>query len=394
MLSEKVRLCTACWILILHAESIILTGRNLGIFQKSLTLRNPEEFRLRSVFNLPLTINTDGRKQARVLPQHCLSFTLVTALAVSVTVCYCLPRKGSITQRCKTTPDRKQYLHMVPGCSYIHASEFGVRCFPSASETQRHPHSTLLASWNPIAQIPEGTCPLLHKQRTSRRAADGKVVSNNCACSFRQTVLLRPANVRRPCARQTQHDSGPVTSPVEHLLAPALRSSSTDLGLTPLACSFHSQSIKADSQWRWMDGWMCCQGKIHHLQFCLSWFMETKEDRELQISKYINKRTKNESIQLDYLINKRHIHWMKTPSQTAVWDQLLAKASGNKSRKRGEEQQPDPKSSELNQTSIGFISQPNSCFEVRGLSSLLELQNFLHINREEITVWFVGIRRY
>lgn len=91
--------------------------------------------------------------------------------------------------------------------SYIHASEFGVHRFPSAWK----PNAAVLYAagpWNPIAQNPKGTCLLLYKQRSCRNAVAGKLVGNNCACCYRQTVLLRPENVSRPYARQIQHDSG------------------------------------------------------------------------------------------------------------------------------------------------------------------------------------------
>lgn len=154
---------------------------------------------------LALIMNITNRNHVRVLPQHQLSVTPQSH------VCYCFAGKDPITQRCKTTPDRKQYLGLRPHglrlLSYIHASEFGVHHFPSAWK----PNATVLYAagpWNPIAQNPKGTCPLLYKQRCCRNAVDGKLVSNNWACCYRQTVLLYPENVSRPSARQIQHDSG------------------------------------------------------------------------------------------------------------------------------------------------------------------------------------------
>lgn len=75
--------------------------------------------------------------------------------------------------------------------SYIHASEFGVHRFPCAWK----PNSAVLYAagpWNPITQIPKGTCWLFYKWRSCRRAVDGNVVRNNCAGHYRQTVLLHP----------------------------------------------------------------------------------------------------------------------------------------------------------------------------------------------------------
>ena len=93
--------------------------------------------------------------------------------------------------------------------SYIHASEFGVRCFPSAWK----PNAAIAPArcWAPETQSAKSQkvpARSFTNKRSCRRAADGKVVSNNCACRYRQTVLLHPQNVSRPSARQMQHDSG------------------------------------------------------------------------------------------------------------------------------------------------------------------------------------------
>lgn len=155
---------------------------------------------------LGLIMNITNRKHVRVLPQRQLSITPVSAAsAMSAPV---------LQEKTPSVKGVKQHLtgnnilpHGLRLLSYIHASEFGVHHFPSAWK----PNATVLHAagpWNPIAQNPKGTCPLLYKQRCCRNAVDGKLVSNNWACCYRQTVLLYPENVSRPSARQIQHDSG------------------------------------------------------------------------------------------------------------------------------------------------------------------------------------------
>lgn len=147
------------------------------------------------MYNTSLIINITWRQKKT--SQRCLSITLVAA---SVSVCYYFPGKDPITQRCKMTLGKTISAHGQRLLSYINASEFGVHRFPTAWK----PNSAALYAagpWNPINRIPKGTCQLLYKWHSCRRAVDGKVVSNNCACCYRQTVLLHPENVSRPSAR-------------------------------------------------------------------------------------------------------------------------------------------------------------------------------------------------
>lgn len=67
-----------------------------------------------------------------MLSRHHLSFTLV------VSVCCCLPGKDHIAQRCKTTPDREQYLATWSEAALIHSCQWIYRSpFPLCEETQR-----------------------------------------------------------------------------------------------------------------------------------------------------------------------------------------------------------------------------------------------------------------
>lgn len=138
----------------------------------------------------------------RELPQCYLSFTLVTVAAAVFQ-----DKTPSLRGVRQHLTGNNISAHGTRLLSYIHASEFSVHSFPSAWKPNATvPHAA--EPWNPIAQVPEGICPLLYKQRSFRRAADGNVVSNNCVCCDRQTVLLHQENVSRPSARQMQHDSG------------------------------------------------------------------------------------------------------------------------------------------------------------------------------------------
>lgn len=69
-------------------------------------------------------------------------------------------------------------------------------------------------------------------------AATDKLLFHKCQWAF--------------CHANTARD-GPVTSPGEHLPAPALRSAGADLGFAPLANSFHSQFVTFDCMWHHID---------------------------------------------------------------------------------------------------------------------------------------------
>lgn len=220
-----------------------------------------------------------------MLPQHRLSFTLVTPSLASVSVCCCLPGKYLITQKCKTTPDREQYLATWSEAALIHSCQWIWRLpIPLCKETQRrrtvccrplkpnHPNlqRCLLRSF-----INNASVAGLRMEKLSATILLAAI--DDCSFTFRKCQ-------QASCQTNTAWPR-PVTSPGEHLPASALRSSGADLGLTPLAYSFHSQFITFDSQRCQIDVLSgidivfyivyCC-----NIHLCLRSFMETEIEIE------------------------------------------------------------------------------------------------------------------
>lgn len=132
----------------------------------------------------------------------------VSASVASVSVCYCLPGKDPITQRCKTTPDRKQYLDTWSEAALIHSCQWIWRSpFPLCMETQRR---CTVHCWPLKLNRPNPRRYLLAPLQTT-------LLSQGCgwkSCQQQLCLLLwtncsfTSWNVSRPSARQIQHDSG------------------------------------------------------------------------------------------------------------------------------------------------------------------------------------------
>lgn len=85
------------------------------------------------------------------------------------------------------------------------------------------------------------------------QAAMLRMESLSATISLAATDKLLFSKCQRAFCHANTALDGPVTSPGEHLAAPALRSAGDDLGFTPLAHSFHSQFVTFDSMWHHID---------------------------------------------------------------------------------------------------------------------------------------------